>query len=71
MTDEDEGVQRSLGRIEGLLGSVVSNQEKATEVASNHEVRLKKVENKQNWILGAATGVGVAASAAFQYFFKV
>lgn len=65
MTDTTE-IHRSLGRIEGQLGTFIEQMKTQDERATNLEVRTRKLEGRQHWYSGAAAVVGMAIA----YFTK-
>lgn len=53
---KQDDTQRSLGRIEGTLASILANLERGDKRMDDHGKRLRHVEKRQSatWIAGAA-----------------
>lgn len=58
---------RSLGRLEGKVDSALTSQQDHTKTIGCHDLRLRKIENKQSWIIGLATGAGALVSLAINW----
>ena len=51
-------IQRSLGRVEGKLDTLIAQQTVQDDRATELEIRMRKVESKQHLYAGVAAAVG-------------
>lgn len=67
-----ENIERSLGRIEGLLTKLDKNFDdhiKAdTDRFEKNDVRLKSLENSRAWTVGLGAGVSALIAAVYHVF---
>ena len=51
-------LQRTIGRIEGQLGTFIAQMKTQDDRTTGLEVRTRRVENRQHWYSGAAAAFG-------------
>lgn len=56
-----DDVQRTLGRIESKVDSLLEKQDEHKARLDNHGQRIGKIERWQSWTLGACAAIGVVA----------
>ena len=56
-------LNRSIGRVEGQLGTFISQLKVQDERTTGLEVRTRRVENRQHWYSGAAAAIGATLGA--------
>lgn len=64
----DTDIRRSLGRIEGQLQSILTNQTAQTKAIASLEDRASSLERGRAWLTGAAAAIGAIASLLFHTF---
>ena len=65
MAHENSDIIRAIGRLEGKLDGVMSEQTRITRYLETASVRLRSVESKQNRIYGWAAGVAAVVTLLF------
>lgn len=60
-------IQRSLGRIEGQLGGMVSAHKELREAHDATEKRVDTLEARANWSYGWAVGAGAAGGGLLAF----
>lgn len=63
MTASNDDISRSIGRVEGKIDAFMKQLEVQDNRATNLEVRVRSVENKQYWLSGASGVFGMIAGA--------
>lgn len=65
-------IKETVGQISGKLDSAIaegqSRESRVDKRLDRHSSRLTKVEHKQHWYAGAAAGIAVAATTAWDWF---
>jgi len=56
-------LRQSTGRVEGQLGTFIGQMKVQDDRTTEHDVRIRKVENRQHWYSGVAAAVGALAGA--------
>lgn len=57
-------LNRAIGRVEGKLDTFIEQMKTQDERATNVEVRMRKVENRQHWYSGVAAAIGMLITSA-------
>ena len=55
-------LQVGMARLEGKVDTFLEQMKKQDDRSTAHEVRIRKVENRQHWYAGAAAAVGAIAT---------
>lgn len=57
----------SLGRMEGMMNSLVSQHNELARLITDNTGRISKLENYKSWLMGAAVTAGVVSSFIFKH----
>jgi hypothetical protein len=56
-------LRQTTGRVEGQLGTFIGQMKVQDERSTEHDARIRKVENRQHWYSGVAAAIGLVAGA--------
>lgn len=56
-------LRHTTGRVEGQLGTFIAQMKVQDDRATEQDVRIRKVENRQHWYSGVGAAIGVVAGA--------
>jgi hypothetical protein len=57
----------SLGRMEGMMASLVAQHSELNRLVMSHNDRLSKLENYKSYLLGASMVVGAVSAFIFRH----
>mgnify|MGYP003136190208 CR=1 FL=1 len=58
----NEEILLALGRLEGKVDSLITQQAAHNEELARHDTRIRSLEQSKSWLLGAAAAAGAVAS---------
>lgn len=71
MSNIDEQLFLTLGRLEGKVDTLLSLQKVQEEQIKEHDQRLRALENSKAFLMGGSAVIGAAVSAAFNLLTKI
>jgi hypothetical protein len=63
---EDTDIARSLGRIDAKLEDIKEVLQHGSDKFDRHDVRIRKLENRQHWYAGAAAAIASSVTVALK-----
>jgi len=71
MSNVDEQLFLTLGRLEGKVDTLLSLQKVQEEQIKEHDQRIRSLENSKAFLMGGSAVIGAAVSAAFNLLSKI
>lgn len=60
----EEAILRGLGRLEGKMDSLIASIKEINHDVAKHDSRIRTLESRQSWVIGAAAVLGLGLSLA-------
>ena len=63
----EEEILRGLGRLEGKMDSLMSSIKEINRDVAKHDSRIRSLESRQSWVIGAAAVLGLCLSIVVRF----